>query len=84
MGPLSNIQEDGFGSMAFHSYANTLIWDGYSGDYGPGFLGHVLASACYIVQHPTFGYIAFGGNLADQGNGTISVEPRDSVSFVHD
>ena len=78
-GPLSNIQEDGMGSMAFHSYADTLHWDSYTGDYGPGFLGHVLGSASYIAQHPIFGMVAFAGNLQDQGNGTVVVQPRDSV-----
>ena len=78
MGPLSNIQASGMGSMAFHSYANTLEWDAYTGDYGSGFLGHVLGAACYIVEHPTFGPVAFGGNLRQDG-ATITVLPRNSV-----
>ena len=66
--------------MAFHGYANALFWDSYTGDYGPGFLGHVLASATYIVDHPAFGTIAFGGNVqADSGDGAVTVQPRDSV-----
>ncbi|KAK5117865.1 hypothetical protein LTR85_008639 [Meristemomyces frigidus] len=54
-GPLSNIDAGGFGSMAFHSYPDTLRWDAYSGDYGPNFLGHVLGAATYLVEHPVFG-----------------------------
>jgi len=79
-GPLSNIDAGGFGSMAFHSYPNTLKWDAYSGDYGPNFLGHVLGAATYLVEHPIFSWISFGGNV-DTGNGSlITVEPRDSVN----
>ena len=52
---------------------------GHSGDYGPNFLGHVLGATTYLVNHPTFGWISFGGNV-DSGNGSlISVEPRDAV-----
>lgn len=80
-GPLSNIDEGGFGSMAFHSYPDTLHWDEYSGDYGPNFLGHVIGAATYLVKHPDFGYISFGGNvqLPDTNCSTVSVKPRDSV-----
>jgi hypothetical protein len=34
MGALSNIDQEGFASVAFHSFPSTLKWDGYSGDYG--------------------------------------------------
>lgn len=79
-GPLSNIDAGGFGSMAFHGYPDTLRWDAYSGDYGPNFLGHVLGSATYLVDHPIFGYVSFGGNVEVSGDGsTVSVEPRDSI-----
>ena len=54
-GPLSNIDAGGFGSMAFHSYPDTLRWDAYSGDYGPNFAGHVMGAATYLVNHPIFG-----------------------------
>lgn len=30
-GALSNIDEEGFASASFHSFADTLKWDGYSG-----------------------------------------------------
>lgn len=78
-GPLSNIDAGGFASMAFHSYPDTLHWDAYSGDYGPNFVGHVLGAATYLVEHPIFSWISFGGNV-DAGNGSlITVEPRDAV-----
>ena len=77
-GPLSNIDEGGFGAMAFHSYPDTLRWDAYSGDYGPNFLGHVIGAATYLVNHPTFGWVSFGGNVGI-GKNLIKVEPRDAV-----
>ena len=78
MGPLTNIDQDGFGSVAFHSFPSTLKWDGYSGDYGPNFFGHAFNTATYIVNHPEFGWLAFGGNvtLAPQ---LVKVQPLDSL-----
>ena len=79
-GPLSNIDAGGFGSMAFHSYPDTLHWDAYSGDYGPNFLGHVLGAASYLVEHPIFGFVSFGGNVQiDNSSEVVIVEPRDAV-----
>ncbi|PSK33460.1 ATP-dependent Clp protease ATP-binding subunit ClpX [Elsinoe australis] len=78
-GPLSNIQEDGFGSMAFHSFPEDLFWDPYSGDYGPNFVGHALGAATYLVQHPTFGWVSFGGNVVSQSGDEVTVEPKDTL-----
>ena len=79
MGALSNIDRDGFASAAFHSFPSTLKWDAYSGDYGPNFFGHALNTAVYIVDHPEFGWQAFGGNLtAGEDEDVVSVRPLDS------
>ncbi|OTA24527.1 hypothetical protein BTJ68_11296 [Hortaea werneckii EXF-2000] len=78
-GPLSNIDAGGFGSMAFHSYPDTLRWDAYSGDYGPNFLGHVLGAATYLLNHPIFGWISFGGNVHQDNGSIVVVEPRDML-----
>jgi hypothetical protein len=51
--------------------------DPYSGDYGPNFFGHAWNTATYIVNHPEFGWIAFGGNVKTQGK-VVTVTPRDS------
>jgi len=78
----SNIDASGFGSMAFHSYPDSLFWDQYTGDYGPNFVGHILGSASYLVDHPIFGWISFGGNVAlsaADGNTIVTVVPRDTV-----
>jgi hypothetical protein len=76
-GALSNIDQEGFASAAFHSYPQNLRWDTYSGDYGPNFFGHAVATGTYVVNHPDFGWQAFGGNLKADGD-TVKVQPLDS------
>jgi len=77
-GPLSNIDAGGFASASFHSFPDTLAWDGYSGDYGPNFVGHALGMATFIVNHPDFGWQAFGGNVLSRSS-TIQVQTVDAV-----
>jgi len=67
MGPLTNIDQKGFGSAAFHSYPDRMQFDPYTGDYGPNFLGHALNTGAYLAKHPQFGWIAFGGNVSVHG-----------------
>ncbi len=52
MGALTNIDREGFASVAFHSFPSTLKWDAYSGDYGPNFFGHALNTATYLITIP--------------------------------
>lgn len=78
MGGIANITRDGFGPSAFHAYPSTLRIDGYSGDYGPGFLGHAINTATYVVNDPEFGWLAFGGNLRVAA-GTVHVTPLDAA-----
>lgn len=78
LGALSNIDQNGFASAAFHTYPDTLKWDAYSGDYGPNFVGHALNSATYIVNHPEFGWLAFGGNAELKGD-LVKITPLDSL-----
>ena len=77
-GPLTNVNAEGFASTAFHTWPDTMIWDPYSGNYGPNYLGTILGSCSFLVQHPDFGWIAMGGNLAQSG-GCLTVSPRDAV-----
>jgi hypothetical protein len=77
MGALSNIDQEGFASVAFHSFPATLKWDAYSGDYGPNFFGHALNTATYVIHHPEFGWQAFGGNVRMDGD-WVRVKPLDS------
>jgi hypothetical protein len=78
MGALSNIDEEGFPSAAFHSYPHNLRWDTYTGDYGPNFFGHAVTAGTYVVNHPEFGWQAFGGNLTTHA-GAVTVRTLDSL-----
>jgi hypothetical protein len=77
MGALTNIDQEGFASAAFHSFPDTLRFDPYSGDYGPNFFGHAISTAVYVVRDLEFGWLAFGANLKTKG-GAVSVTPLDS------
>lgn len=77
MGALTDIDQEGFASVAFHAFPDMLKFDPYSGDYGPNFFGHAFDTATYVVKHPQFGWLAFGGNLKADGD-KISVSPLDS------
>lgn len=78
MGALSSIDQEGFPSAAFHSYPWHLYWDPYVGDYGPNFFGHAVTTGTYVIDHPDYGWQAFGGNLKTAG-GEVTVEPLDSI-----
>lgn len=78
MGALTNVDRDGFASTAFHSWPDAMHFDAYTGDYGMGFFGHAYATASYVVNHPTFGWLGFGANLQIDAD-RIHIEPRDSA-----
>jgi hypothetical protein len=51
--------------------------DGITGDDGPNLFGHSWNTATYVVRHPEFGWVVFGGNLrVDREN--VKVTPLDS------
>ncbi len=77
MGALTNIDQEGFASAAFHSFPSMLDWDDYSGDYGPNFFGHSINTATYVIFHDEFGWQAFGGNIEVEGD-IVKVLPLDS------
>jgi hypothetical protein len=78
MGALTNIDQEGFASVAFHAFPESLRWDAYSGDYGPNFLGHALNAGTYLINHPEFGWQAFGGNVSVTGS-RVNVQVTDSL-----
>jgi hypothetical protein len=77
MGVLTNIDAEGFLAPAFHSFPDMLRPDGISGDCAQNFLGHALNTGTYVVRHPAFGWLAFGGTVTAK-DGRVVVEPRDS------
>ncbi len=77
MGALSNIDQEGFASAAFHSFPTALHWDPYSGDYGPNFFGHAMNTGVYVIDHPEFGWQAFGGNVTAE-DAVIKVDALDT------
>jgi hypothetical protein len=77
MGPLTDIDQEGYAGTAWHGFPDMLRVDGITGDYGPNFFGHAFDTATYIVNHPEFGWVAFGGNLT-MDRDTVKVAPRDS------
>ena len=78
MGALTDIDQDGFASAAFHSFPDMLKPDPLSGDYGPNFFGHAWNTATYVVKHPQFGWLAFGANLKIE-NEMVKITPLDSA-----
>ncbi len=77
MGALTDIDDEGFASAAFHAFPDMLKPDPLSGDYGPNFFGHVWNTATYVVDHPQFGWLAFGGNVKTEGD-VVKITPLDS------
>jgi len=77
MGALTDIDQEGFLAPAFHSFPDMLRFDPLSGDNGPNFFGHAWNTATYVVNHPEFGWLAFGGNVTNEGN-RIEITPLDS------
>ena len=78
MGSLTNVDADGFGSAAFHSFPDAMHFDAISGDYGMSFFAHAYSVASYLVDHPKFGWIGFGGTVETKG-GRVVMAPKDSA-----
>jgi hypothetical protein len=77
MGAISNITKEGFAPSGFHAFPSTLRIDHYAGDNGPGIFGHTVNTGTYVVDHPEFGWLAFGGNRTVDGD-WVRVKPLDS------
>jgi len=78
MGSIANVTQDGFGPSAFHAFPSSLQIDGYSGDYGPNLFGHAINTSSYLVEHPEFGWLGFGGNVSTEGR-EVRLRPLDSA-----
>jgi hypothetical protein len=78
MGGITNVDRDGFASAGFHSEPDVMDWDPLTGDYGMGYFGHAHAAATYLVRDPTFGWLGFGGTVAEAGD-TVAIVPHDGA-----
>jgi Family of unknown function (DUF5695) len=77
-GVLTDVDQEGFLSPAFHGFPDMLRFDPVSGDNGPNLFGHAWNVATYVVKHPEFGWLAFGGNISAT-YGTVKITPLDSA-----
>ncbi|KAJ7053973.1 hypothetical protein C8F01DRAFT_1165532 [Mycena amicta] len=75
--PISNIDQGGFAAASFHSFPDTLAWDGYSGDYGPNFSGMSMGIGTTLINHPNFGWQAFGGTVTSTSP-AVTVQIKDA------
>jgi len=78
MGGITNIDQQGFGAAAFHSWPDMMQWDALTGDYGMGFYGHAISAATYLVQDARFGWLGFGGDVAQSG-AVVAITPKDGA-----
>lgn len=76
--PMANIDSEGFGSGDFDCDPAILKFDPFTSDYGIGFYGYARNAGTYVLHHPEFGWLAFGGYVTPQRDGTILVRPRDA------
>jgi hypothetical protein len=66
------------GTMPLFVRAGSILQpDALSGDDGPNLFGHAWNTATYVVHHPEFGWLAFGGNTLVDG-AVVKVKPLDS------
>jgi Family of unknown function (DUF5695) len=77
MGALASIDQDGFPSAAFHSNPAILKWDTYTGDCGPNFFSLAINIGTYLINHPDFGWQAFGGDVKASGD-WVTTTPLDA------
>ncbi|PZU06216.1 MAG: hypothetical protein DI606_18400 [Sphingobium sp.] len=78
MGGITNIDREGFGSAAFHSWPDMMKWDALSGDYGMGFYGHAISASTYAVKDKRLGWLGFGGKVTDD-DGQVHIVPQDGA-----
>jgi hypothetical protein len=77
MGPLTNIDEKGFASAAFHSFPDRMKFDPYTGDYGPNFFGHAMNTGTFVTHDDDMGWLCFGGNV-EELHGIVHTTVLDS------
>eukprot|EP00931_Biecheleriopsis_adriatica_P087861 TRINITY_DN62274_c0_g1_i1.p1 TRINITY_DN62274_c0_g1~~TRINITY_DN62274_c0_g1_i1.p1 ORF type:complete len:1083 (+),score=173.21 TRINITY_DN62274_c0_g1_i1:469-3249(+) len=66
-GTLTNIDEEGAPSMAFHTHPFVLQHDPNSGDFGLGFFGASMNQGAYVVQRRELGWVCYLCDLELEG-----------------
>ena len=69
-------------SRTYMSYIKTgrAPWR-YDGEIDHGLTGGIHGAGVYLVDDPDFGLIAYGGNVAVDREGTISMVPYDGAGW---
>eukprot|EP00937_MAST-01D_sp_MAST-1D-sp2_P001779 g1779.t1 len=77
LGSFTNIRPgSGAPSMGWHGDPASLRRDGYSCDYGVGFLGAVQSVGAYVVRHSAHGPLCFLCNVEEAAVGALVVRPH--------
>ncbi len=76
-GVLSNIDQQGHGSMSFHAVPALMDFDPYTADYGCHFYGYCHNAGSYVVKHDEFGWLGFGCDVEPTA-GRVTIVPRDA------
>lgn len=91
-GQLTNIDEDGAGSMMWHAEPHMLKHDPHTGDFGLGFFGLSLETGAYYVVDKALGELCYlcdvaapapaatddDAAAADADVDTVTLTPRDA------
>ena len=78
MGVLTDVDQEGFLSPAFHGFPDMLRFDPVSGDNGTNLFGHAWNTATYVANDSQFGWQVFGGNIETIPDGR-KIVPLDSA-----
>ncbi len=74
---LTNINQNGFGSMCFIADPAYMAFEPYTSDYGQAFYGYCRNAGAFLVEDSQLGWLSFGGNISWQGN-EIILTPTDA------
>ncbi|KRM60698.1 hypothetical protein FC26_GL000177 [Paucilactobacillus vaccinostercus DSM 20634] len=83
--PLTSIDQDGFGAMAFLTDPTLMRFEPYTSDYGQAFYGYAHDAGQYAFLDDQKGWISFGGQLS-QTKDSVIYQPTDAFRkrlFVH-
>lgn len=83
--PLTSINPQGFGSMAFLADPQIMDFEPYTGDFGQAFYGYAHEAGQYAYYDSEKGWLSFGGNV-DYHKQDLVLTPQDAFRkriFIH-